>query len=293
MILKLIKFIIPNFLLNYIRPYWNRLRIICVFYKNGGSVTYDKEIEEKVFKKKFNDKTVSIVCRSFREFRRWHNFGIDKNDILFKWLNELKGCNVFLDIGSANGLEGFYSMFKHNCEVIMIEPSAWSIETILKTTYHNKKRDKIKKKISIIQAICDKKSGFKELVTHTIPKPGTTENSSLIDLSKYQGDRKVTNISTSQWIKVISIDDIFYKYKFKKPDYMKIDVDGFECNVIDGAKRLLGSKYLKGMVIEVNDNNGPYILRKMKKYGYEKEFEFQHLKPSKTSFTADYVFKKK
>ena len=48
---------------------------------------------------------------------------------------------------------------------------------------------------------------------------------------------------------------------------MKIDVDGFECNVIDGAKRLLSSKYLKGMVIEVNDNNGQYILKKMKQYG--------------------------
>ena len=87
----------------------------------------------------------------------------------------------------------------------MIEPSAWSIETILKTIYHNKKNGKIKKKISVIQAICDKKSGFKELVTHIIPKPGTTENSSLIDLSIYQGDWKSKNISTSQWIKVISL----------------------------------------------------------------------------------------
>ena len=108
MILKLIKFIFPTFLLNYLRPYWNRVRMIYIFYKNGGSISYDKEIEEKVFKKKFNEKTVSIVCRSFREFRRWHNFGINKNDILFIFLDELKGCNVFLDIGSL--FRGFYRL---------------------------------------------------------------------------------------------------------------------------------------------------------------------------------------
>lgn len=41
-------------------------------------------------------------------------------------------------------------------------------------------------------------------------------------------------------------------YKSRKPDYIKIDVEGYELDVINGMRRLLADKKVKGVFIEVH-----------------------------------------
>ena len=48
-----------------------------------------------------------VLVRTLREFRRAVKFGMNKKDLVWKWLNWIEPNKVLYDIGSANGLEGF------------------------------------------------------------------------------------------------------------------------------------------------------------------------------------------
>ncbi len=74
-----------------------------------------------------------ILARTFKEFNRVTRFGMNKNDLVWKWLNWLPTNEVIYDIGSANGFRGFSAAHLNNCRVYFIEPYTPSIETILKT----------------------------------------------------------------------------------------------------------------------------------------------------------------
>ena len=86
-----------------------------------------------------------------------------------------------------------------------------------------------------------------------------------------QDSNSRTNFNDSNRLKDIeikSIDDLYYNDLLKKPDLIKIDVEGFEYRVIKGAKRLLKEISPK-VVIEIHDvENGLLVSNFMSKIGY-------------------------
>ena len=69
-------------------------------------------------------------------------------------------------------------------------------------------------------------------------------------------------------IEIKSIDDLYYNGLLKKPDLIKIDVEGFEYRVLKGAKRLL-TEISPKVVIEIHDvENGLLVSNFMSKIGY-------------------------
>ena len=69
-------------------------------------------------------------------------------------------------------------------------------------------------------------------------------------------------------IEIKSIDDLYYNDLLKKPDLIKIDVEGFEYRVLKGAKRLL-TEISPKVVIEIHDvENGLLVSNFMSKIGY-------------------------
>ena len=76
------------------------------------------------------------------------------------------------------------------------------------------------------------------------------------------------NLSRLKDIEIKSIDDLYYNDLLKKPDLMKIDVEGFEYKVLKGAKRLLNEIRPK-VVVEIHDvENGLLVSDLMSKIGY-------------------------
>ena len=54
---------------------------------------------------------------------------------------------------------------------------------------------------------------------------------------------------------VTSLDDLIYKHHFPIPNHIKIDVDGHEKEILLGAKKILKSKKLKSLMVEINFKN--------------------------------------
>jgi FkbM family methyltransferase len=82
-------------------------------------------------------------------------------------------------------------------------------------------------------------------------------------------------------VTVKKIDDVIEKYKIKKIDICKIDVEGHEVEVLIGAKKTLQKKIIKLFQIEVHKDDqykisGEDIDKLLKKYSYSKIYEFKH-----------------
>ena len=57
------------------------------------------------------------------------------------------------------------------------------------------------------------------------------------------------------------------------------------------TEKVLASSTLKECVIEVNDENGPLVIEKMKSYQFEKYDEYVHCDEANL-YTADFFFRR-
>ena len=91
-------------------------------------------------------------------------------------------------------------------------------------------------------------------------------------------------------IKVNTLDNIIEKLDLKKIDYLKIDVDGYEPNVLKGASNALKSKIIKNIQLEfgcyllkANNYSSKQLYKTILGYGY-KDIELEYY-PSENRIT--------
>ena len=290
-IAHLISRILPKKFALFIRPYYHLIRTKSILINRGIKYYYDKNFKSWiVFFPVSNKIPLKLICRSPKELNRISKFGTNNNDVVWKWLNWIEEKSVLFDIGSGSGFEGLYAGHLHDINVVFIEPYTPSIETILKSVFIQQKRNNAK--WEIVHAGCTDKETYSKLGMHNIPNPGETLNTFGADQSKYidGGKTNRNNILIQQWVKGVSIDSLVYKYKLDCPDFIKIDVDGHENHVIDGAKQVLKSQKVKSWVIELTlDNTIDKITLLMKKNGYTAVQDFDHY-PGYKIKTIDRVF---
>ena len=84
---------------------------------------------------------------------------------------------------------------------------------------------------------------------------------------------------------------------YEIPDYIKIDVDGIEHLILDGADKYLSNKKIKGISIEINDQ---FLLQKNKIFDTLNQNNFKFISSNKSEdnpFTKNksvknYIFEK-
>ena len=73
----------------------------------------------------------------------------------------------------------------------------------------------------------------------------------------------------------MSLDFAVYESNFPCPNYIKIDVDGLEGEIIDGAKKLICDERLKSILIEFNvDQSKNNILETLIDAGFTPDDKF-------------------
>ncbi len=254
--------------MSLIRKIYYKIKYIYVFLTKIGFINYSTEISSLTMNLKIERKKIILPLKSFKILNRINNFVINKNDLVYQWLRNLKNCKVFYDIGSANGLEGFFVNTIHNSKVIFFESYIPSLDELIKGIYLFEHKLYKLNKFELITAPCDKELFLKKFLSHTPPKSGYTFNS-LDNDPRDNALWKNRPIISSNWINTVTIDDIIFKYKFEIPDYIKIDVDGYELNVLKGSQKILKKGYVKEWMIEVHKKNEEEIYEIMKKNNYK------------------------
>jgi FkbM family methyltransferase len=284
---------LPLGVVKVLRPAWHRFGLYSRFFRGGGRLRFDRQLLTIEATRRLPGLApFSIAVRSPREFRRWASFVRNPHDKLYRWLVALDSDSVLWDIGSANGIEGCTALHAGKCTVVFVEPFTPSIESILKSIALAEMRIGERPRTEVVQAACSDTSGYGRLITHTKPVAGETLNTVGIAADEYcQGGRGHMPSRCVQWVKYVTLDEMHYDWGIAPPTHIKVDVDGFERRVLSGGERIFASPVLKQCVIEVNDNNGPFVLEFMTRHGFEKYDELVHYdRPG--VYTGDHFFRR-
>tara|TARA_B100000609_G_scaffold8872_1_gene6842 strand:+ start:497 stop:1183 length:687 start_codon:yes stop_codon:yes gene_type:complete len=174
-----------------------------------------------------------------------------QNSKILKFLNEKNTENI-LDVGGHHA--EFYKAFIENnidfSSYMIFEPFPESFEII------NKIEDSRLKKFNL--GVGENKSSM----TFNVSEWETSNTFSEVDVNTFKNKLKKVIYRTDPYVaklevQVDSLDNICLKLE-KTFDVLKIDVEGFELNVLKGANLLLSSNLIRYIVIEIQ-KEGSYL----------------------------------
>ena len=83
---------------------------------------------------------------------------------------------------------------------------------------------------------------------------------------------KLNNNDNYLSLPIFSMDNFLENFKIDFPDYVKIDVDGYENYVLDGMESILSNKRLKSLLVEIYIGDKKHynsVIEKLIKHDFE------------------------
>ena len=193
---------------------------------------------------------------------------------LLDWIDTIEEDRVFYDIGASNGPFSIYAAMK-GLKVIAIEPEAQNFALLEMNHYLNSNVIKypvislniaISSKAELGKLFCEKYEGG--MHCKILDKP-----LKVLQREKFEP-------AHCQYVIKNTLDNIIHKYKLPCPEYLKIDVDGSELELLKGAKRTLEDENVRSIFIEISnpDFEGKKIVEyvSLKGFGIKEMKQVQH-----------------
>jgi len=215
----------------------------------------------KPFIEKVIDKEIlKYYCPSTLSLSRSKDF-IETEPETIEWLNQINRGDYLLEIGSNIGNYSIYAAKIRKCNVIAIEPYYRNFSTLVDNILLNNEGEKIK-------AFCIGAGNITNLEYFNLESTGEGAAGKNLFGAK---DKTGTKIS----VPIYRMDYFFEKYHLKLPNFIKIDVDGYEKNVIDGMQKMLSASELISVIIEIytgDEKHYNYILNEFSSRGFKLAF---------------------
>ena len=167
------------------------------------------------------------------------------------WINSFDNNNetiTFWDIGSNIGIYSIYAAMKfENINVISFEPSTSNLRVLSRNIFLNK----LEKKIKIIQLPLSEDSLKFSFLRESTFTEGASNN---VFNEKIDFEGKIFEEKNSYQVLGTSAEYIIKNKLSNIPNYVKIDVDGIEHNILKGFGEFLSHQKLKSIQVEINEN---------------------------------------
>ena len=165
------------------------------------------------------------------------------------WIDNFENKSIFWDIGANIGLYSIYaSQSVDNLETVSFEPSTNNTRILTKNISKNNLENLIK---VYPCALTNLKNTFLNM-NESSTIEGSAHNSFGQSIDQYGKEFSPENIYK---IFGTTIDQLIEDDVLSAPNYIKIDVDGFEHNILEGAKKCLSNMSIKSILIELNENH--------------------------------------
>lgn len=177
------------------------------------------------------------------------------------WIESFSEDGIFYDIGANIGVFSlFCAMIRPNMRIVSFEPDIYNFTDLCRNIVLN---------------------GFTN-ITPVYAGAASFSGPCGYDSERIPGSSKIKFKSNGGFDGVlIRLDDIAPMLGY--PDYVKIDVDGRESDVISGMPRILDCTKLFSMLIEIdmsNNNNG--LLEMIDRNGFVRDEFFDNITPHST-----------
>jgi len=204
----------------------------------------------KSFTKKVKIRNISLkYFVTSRLIELYSKFLEDDEPDTLDWIDSFTKGNVFYDVGASTGPFSLYASIKSKVRVVAFEPGAKTFSGLEINHYLNRK--KMKYPFAALNLAIGKKSGLGKLYIDEHEGGGGR----YLDSTIKRWELKTFNPIHIQYILRESIDELISRYNLPSPNYLKIDVDGGELDVILGAKKTLAKLKMKSVLIELNEND--------------------------------------
>lgn len=209
-----------------------------------------------------------------------------------EWIDSFDSTNkiILWDIGANIGLYSIYAAVKHNnCEIVSFEPSTSNLRTLSRNISINNLEDRIK---IFTNPLSNKTDRFSKMKEGQFVEGGALNSFG----EDYNFEGKKFDSSMNYQLIGKSINSILENKILDVPNYIKIDVDGIEHLILEGAGRYLDDDNLLSLSIEINENFAEQhekALKIMKEYNFKilhKKHNQERYKSSKHNNTFNYVF---
>ena len=226
------------------------------------------------------------VASEIEQYRAEHY--ATKEPEIIEWLNQnLRDHDVFFDVGANIGLYSLYAAkLKATCAVYAFEPESQNFSRLCKNIVLNKLGNIVPCGVALSDQVAFDLFNVYDL------RPG----SALHSLGELSGFRLESDaVVLRQGVISITLDAMVTKYGLPQPSLLKIDVDGIEEKILDGAEVVLKSERLRSIMIEVTfkakDEGGlTWAERKLTRLGYQLERKSDWIQEVNGLRCQNYIF---
>lgn len=194
-------------------------------------------------------------------------FSKEKDTI--KWIETYGKTNrIFFDIGANMGVYSLFYAATHKSKVYSFEPSFRNLDLLSRNISLNNLNDYI----YIISSPVFDKSMFNDFSK-------STNTAAMAEATFGKNTKYINTYKTLS----VSLDGLVDNNLIERPNLIKIDVDGNEKEVIEGAKKIIKSDNCISILIETRDATSKFITKILSDSGFEKDLNFDHKDPDKIS----------
>jgi FkbM family methyltransferase len=205
-----------------------------------------------------------------------------------RWINEFEEGATLLDIGANVGIFTVYAAVIKKAKVYSFEPSSQNFFLLNRNILANNLSDMVTP--FPIALSNENKIDFLYLSSLEIGDSGNSagEDTNFLLQERTSGLRHGTAIAT--------IDRLIEDGLIESPDHIKIDVDGIEPKILQGATNLLASGKVKSLLVELTDQLPQHIeaIQLLGSFGYQslpEETEKNRVKDPQWHGSCNYIFR--
>lgn len=167
---------------------------------------------------------------------------LDKQPEVPQWIDSFAAGDVLWDIGANVGAYSLYAGLRPGVQVLAFEPEASNYYVLTRNVALNGMWDRIK---TYCIALSDRASLGELSLFHTVI--GGSKHAFGDPADSWSEDDPV---AFRQGMIGFSIDGLIEQYDCLFPNHIKIDVDGIEEKIIEGAAQTLEDRRLKSVLVE-------------------------------------------
>jgi FkbM family methyltransferase len=238
---------------------------------------------------------LQVTARSRRELRR---FIRAKDPHMLEWIRGFEAGDVLYDIGANCGGITLTAgaMHRDQITIVAIEPSFSNFESLARNLSNNRMLGFV---VPLQVALLDR-TGL-ETMFYRSTKAGTSQHA-VGDARGASGD--AFDPAETQLVPTFKLDDVVTMLSLPAPTRVKIDVDGYEAQVLRGCTRTLAAGTIRDLMIEVSDHDSVRsrlceVSGVLAAAGYDVAKTFEHPEPEEAEdrrpglSVGDYLFQRR
>lgn len=192
----------------------------------------------------FRDFSFTLSCTNWITHFRWYLFKGKEPEVIYYIDEYVKDNDIFFDIGANVGVFSIYAAKRHpGISVFCFEPEYSNLNTLKENIIFND----LMTRTTIYSAAVSNLIGFSMLHLQDITAGSAAHTESKNPINKTDEGYPVV---WSEGIVLVTLDYICEQLGII-PNSMKIDTDGNENKILEGASKTLSNTNLRSLVIEI------------------------------------------